>query len=253
MKRTEVKAMKQFGMLLAALLALSGVTSVAPARHLEYAFAIYPTAVPNHGYYNGTMSVDILGIAPDGGMVVRASDWWYYTPRPRQAAECEVYASGDVHCDNVPPAPSDSALVLLPLLAQNFFSGGSPAAASSWQRQYRVSFDKGVFVTAISMKLSATPQGDGRLLIVKSNGDIRQLDGRQLHAPQQATFVFDLASAIPLVVHDVRGHLPTASVLTQTSVDLQLTKDSGGTDAAVIQSLGKVRFQVPDWNSSAAF
>ena len=137
-------------MLLAVLLALAGATPATPVRHLEYAFAIYPNARPNNGYYNGTMSVDIFSRAPDGGVLVRASDWWYYTLRPRQAAECEVYANGDVRCDNVPPYPSDSALVLLPLLAQNFFSAALPASPSSWQQKFAVSLSKGAFLTSLT-------------------------------------------------------------------------------------------------------
>jgi hypothetical protein len=243
MKRTEGKAMKQMGMLLAVLLALAGETPAAPVRHLEYAFAIYPTAVPNHGYYNGTMSVDILGTAPDGGTLVRASDWWYYTLRPRQAAECEVYASGDVHCDNVPPYPSDSALVLLPLLAHNFFSRGSLAGASSWQQQYTVSFNKGTFVTDISMNLDATPKGDGKFLLVKSKGEIRQRDRREHYALEEGSFVYYPAESVPLTIHDERGHLPTNSIYTRTAVDLRLTKDSAAADATAIQGLPPVQFQ----------
>lgn len=221
--------MKRIGLLLAALLALGGEAPATPVRHLEYAFAIYPAAKPNGGYYNGTMTVDIPGPAADGGILVRASDWWYYTLRPRQAVECEVYASGDVHCDSVPPYPSDSALVLFPLLAQDFFSGGSSASASSWRQEYKVSFSKGLFVSTIAMNLTATPQSDGRFLIVKSEGSIRQLNGRQRYATEEGQFVYDRGASIPVVVHDARGHLPTDSVYSRTAVDLRLLKDSAST------------------------
>jgi hypothetical protein len=236
--------MKRIGMLLAVLLALAGATPATPVRHLEYAFAIYPNARPNGGYYNGTMSVDIFGRAPDGGVLVRASDWWYYTLRPRQAAECEVYANGDVRCENVPPYPSDSALVLLPLLAANFFSPALPGSPSSWQQKFAVSLSKGAFVTSVTLNLGATPQSDGRLLDVKSTGDIRQLDRRQLHVLEDGEFVYDRAASVPVAVHDVRGHLPTNSVYSQISVDLRLTKDSAATDASTRQPSGKIRFQV---------
>jgi hypothetical protein len=233
------------------LLALAGETPAAPVRHLEYAFAIYPTSVPIHGYYNGTLSVDVLGMAPDGGMLVRASDWWYYTLRPRQAVECEVYASGDVHCDNVPPVPSDSALVLLPLLAQNFFNRGSSTGPSSWKQHYTVSFNKGLFVADVSMDLSATPKGDGKFLLVKSNGDIRQINGRQRYASEEGSFVYYPAESVLLLAHDERGHLPTGSVFTRTSVDLRLTKDSAATDSSATQGLPPVRFQVTNTPGNA--
>ena len=94
------------------------------------------------------------------------------------------------------------------------------------------------------MDLSAAPQNDGRLLVVKSKGDIRQLDRRQLHVLEEGEFVYDRAASVPLVVHDVRGHLPTNSVYSQISVDLQLTKDSTATGASTRQPSGKIRFQV---------
>jgi len=117
--------MKKVGLFLAALLTLTG-EGTAPVRHLEYAFAIYPTAKPNGGLFDGTLSVDILGTAPDGGMWVQASEWWYYTLRPRQTRQCEVFPGGSVRCDDVPPYPSETELVLFPLLASGFFGGGWP-------------------------------------------------------------------------------------------------------------------------------
>jgi hypothetical protein len=233
--------MKHIGMFLAVLLALAGETPATPVRHLEYAFAIYPAAKPNGGYYNGTMSVDILGAAPDGGTLVRVSNLWYYALRAQQALECEIYAGGDVRCDDTPPYPPDSALVLFPMLAQNFFAAGSPAGASSWQREYKVSFQKGLFVSTVSMKLSATAQGDGRYLIVKSEGTIQQLDGRQRYATEEGQFVYDRAASVPVVVHDERGHLPTNSVYSRTGVDLRLLKDSA---APAAQPSAQPRFQI---------
>jgi hypothetical protein len=55
---------------------------------------------------------------------------------------------------------SGLTLVLLPLLAQNVFSHGSPTGASSWQQHHTVSFNKGTFVRDISMNLDATPKDD---------------------------------------------------------------------------------------------
>jgi hypothetical protein len=227
--------MKKLGLLLAALLALAGEAPAAPVRHLEYAFAVYPTAKPNGGLYNGTMSVDILGAAPDGGTLVRASEWWYYTLRPNQTTTCEVYAGGSVHCDDVPPYPSQVELVLFPLLARDFFTGGSSSAASSWQQKFTLSFAKGLYQTAVSLDLSATPQSGGRALIVTSKGTFQQLDRRDRKTLEEGRFVYDPASSIPTAVHEVRSPTPTGSVYSQTAVDLLLTHDSGGTSAPAPQ------------------
>ena len=221
--------MKIFGMLLVALLALTGEAPTAPAapvRHLEYAFAIYPTAKSNGGDYNGTLSVDILGTAPDGGMLVQASEWWYYTLRPRQTRECEIYAGRTVRCDDVPPYPSEVELALFPLLARDFFSGSLPNGASSWQQKFELSFAKGLYVTATSMDLSATPQNGGQVVIVTSKGLFQQLDRRDRKTVEEGQFVYDRAASLPVVVHEVRSPTPTGSIYSQTAINLQLMKDS---------------------------
>lgn len=227
--------MKKSALLLAALLALMGGGPAAPVRHLEYAFAIYPTAKPNGGLYNGTMSVDILGTAPDGGMLVQASDYWYYTLRPRQSRQCEVYASGSVRCDDVPPYPTEAQLVLLPLLARDFLPDGSSTGPSSWQRKFTLSFANGLYVTAASLDLIGTPQNGGSTLIVTSTGVFRQLDRRERKALEEGRYVYDRATSIPIVVHEVRSPTPAASVYSQIAVDLQLMKDSAGTNAPAPQ------------------
>lgn len=227
--------MKKLGLLLAALLTLVGGSPAAPVRQLEYAFAIYPTAKPNGGLYNGTMSVDILGTAPDGGTLVQASEWWYYTLRPRQTVTCEVYAGGTVRCNDVPPYPSEVELVLFPLLARDFFTGGSASAGSSWQQKFMLTFSKGLYQTAVSLDLSATPQNGGHTEIVTSKGVFQQLDRRDRKALEEGRFVYDPASSIPTAVHEVRSPTPTGSVYSQTAVDLLLTKDSDGTSAPAQQ------------------
>jgi hypothetical protein len=231
--------MKKLGLLLAALLTLAGEGPAAPVRQLEYAFAIYPTAKPNGGLYNGTMSVNVLGTAPDGGTLVQASEWWYYALRPRQAVTCEVYAGGNVRCDEVPPYPSEVELVLFPLLARDFFTSSSASAASSWQQKFTLTFSKGLYRTAASLDLSATPQQDGRTEIVMSKGVFQQLDRRDRKALEEGRFVYDPASAIPTAVHEVRSPTPTGSVYSQTAIDLLLMKDSAGTSAPAQQ----LRFQ----------
>lgn len=235
--------MKKLAMLLGVLLALCAQTPAAPARHLEYAFAIYPTARSNNGDYDGKLSVDVLGQAPDGGMLVRASEWWYFTLRPRQARECEIYAGGSVRCDNVPPYPSDVELTLFPLLAPDFFKSGSLTGASSWQQQFTLSLDKNLYVTQASMNLSATPQGSQ--LNVTSKGRFQQLDRSRRTIVEEGRFTYDRTLGIPIVVHDVHGPLPTASVYSQLSVDLQLMKDSAAAaDAPAIEGLGPAHFRM---------
>lgn len=218
--------MKRFAMLLTLLPALVGVGPATPVRHLEYAFAIYPTARPNGGLYNGTLSVDILGSAPDGGTLVQASESWYYALRPRQARECEVYAGGTVSCDDAPPYPSETELVLFPLLARNFFSDGLAGGPASWQRNFKLSVQKGSYVTDAAIDLNATPQSGGPDLVVTSKGVFKQLDRQKRTSLEEGRFVYDRAAQLPVEVHELQSPTPVGSVYAQTTVDLLLLKDS---------------------------
>jgi hypothetical protein len=232
--------MKRFAMLLVAVPALLGVGAAPPVRHVEYAFATYSTAKATSGLYNGTLSVDILGPAADGGTIVQASEWWYYTLRPRQTRECEVYAAGTVRCDDAPPYPSEAELVLFPLLARNFFDGISAGRPSSWQRNFNLSVQKGLYVTVAAITLSATPQNGGRNLVVTSKGVFQQLDRRMRKALKAGRLVYDPATGLPVEVHEVRSPTPTNSIYAETAVDLLLLKDSA---SPALQPMSQPRYQ----------
>jgi hypothetical protein len=240
--------MKTLGTLLAALVALEAQAPAAPVRHLEYAFATYPTAKPNGDYYDGTLSVDILGKAPDGGTLVRAREWYYFALRPQQSIECEVYGGGTVHCDDLVPSPSAAETVLFPLLDGNFFDAGSSTSASTWQQKFEFSIAKGLYVTSATTQFKPAPQTDARALLLTSSGTLQQLSGEQRKSVQQEQVLYDPAASIPLVVHDVRGPLPARNVYERTSVDLQLTKDSAQTTADILalEHLGQVQYQIND-------
>ena len=233
--------MKRFAVLLAVLPALVGVGPAAPVRHLEYAFAIYPTAKPNGGLYNGTLSVDILGAAPDGGTLVQASESWYYALRPRQTRECEVYAGGTVRCDDAPPYPSETELVLFPLLARNFFGEDSANPSSSWQRNFKLSVQKGLYVTDAAIDLNATPQSGGPDLVVTSKGAFQQLGRQKRRFLEEGRFVYDRVAQLPIEVHELQSPTPTGSVYAQTTVDLLLLKDSA---SPALQPVAEPSFQI---------
>jgi hypothetical protein len=74
------------------------------------------------------------------------------------------------------------------------------------------------------MQLSATPQGSQ--LNVDSHAVFQQLDRRQRKVVERGQIVYDRTLGMPVVVHDVRGPVPTASIYSQTSVDLQLVDDA---------------------------
>jgi hypothetical protein len=227
--------MRRFAMLAAAVFALSAQTpartTVEPQRHLEYAFSPYrvvravdsETILPIEGPGTGTMGIDILGHAPDGGLMISATEDWYYSVRPRQTHTCEVYPNGGLSCDYI-PSPSASELVILPMLARDYFSG---VAASQWKQSYRLSFGGDYVVTAVTNNLQVTGSSDaGRVVNVAVNGTLAQLDRRFLHATETGTIVYDTKSSIPIAAHIVRQWVPTDSAFSSNAVDFKLLKDS---------------------------
>jgi hypothetical protein len=112
------------------------------------------------------------------------------------------------------------------LLARDFFNGSSPNGASSWQQKFELSFAKGLYVTAVSMDLSATPQSGGQVVAVTSKGVFQQVDRRDRKTFEEGQFVYDRAASLPVVVHEVRSPTPTGSIYSQTAINLQLIKDS---------------------------
>src|SRR5271166_6279246 len=98
--------MKKVALLLAVLV---GSTAQTPApkvlRHLVYQFG-YNTAVASSGNGTGTTTIDIMGPAADGGLIINGQDSWWNTARPRATNSCEVYPGGRVACSQAPYAIS---------------------------------------------------------------------------------------------------------------------------------------------------
>ncbi len=224
--------MKILGILAAAILALSAQAPAPPAvRHLEYAFSPYPVsrfvdtgsvgAISGPG--TGTMSVDIAGPASDGGLVISATEDWWYSVRPRQTHTCEVYPNGGLSCEYI-PSPSASELVLLPLLARDYFSG---VGSSQWQQAYKLSFGDGYVVTAVKNDLRVTGSSDGgRVVNVALSGTLTQLDRRYFKAGESGTIAYDTKASVPVTVHIVRQWVPSDSTFSSNGVDFKLLKDS---------------------------
>ena len=227
---------------------LLGEAPAAPVRHLEYAFATQPTASETKSYFNGTLSVDVLGPTPDGGVLVRMAESWYHTVRPRQPRTCELYADGTVRCNDGPPYPTESELVLFPLLGRDFFKGASLQGESKWKQKFSLSFRKGTYPAVSEMDLKAAPKSDGRVVTGTVSGAYNQLNSTGAKVIVDNAFMYDVVARVPLIVHEVRMDVP-GGIDNSTSTDLRLIEDSAknAAEAAELQQLGPVRFQISDF------
>ncbi len=228
--------MKTIGLLLAALVGLSGQTPTPTlARQLVYEFG-YNTKVASSGNGTGTTTIAILGPAKDGGVMISGTDSWWNTARPRATNTCEVYPDGGVSCSQTPYALSPIQLTLFPLLGRSYFHGLSHGT-STWTRSYQVKAAilpgaSGFAGQLTTWKCVYSLHGKGPIakagptVLILSTGTLDQQGGRYFKATSKQSIAYDLVAKIPVVVRDVRTHLPQKSVYNNDSVELKLTKDS---------------------------
>jgi hypothetical protein len=226
--------MKAFGFLIAVLFALSAETTAStPARHLVYRFG-YNTKVANSGNGTGTTTVDILGPAADGGVMISGTDDWWNSARPRATNTCEVYPNGGVSCARAPYAISPMQLTLFPLLAGKYFSGLAAGPTSGWTKNNEVKAAivpgaAGFAGKLTTWKCQFTLSGKGpiagseHLILVHQNGTMNQQGGTYLKATVKGSVAYDPVQKVPAFVDQVRTHLPQRTVENYDTIQLKLT------------------------------
>jgi hypothetical protein len=239
---SEVYSVKTYALLLAVAVLSGQAPTAAPGsvRHLVYQFG-YNTAVASSGQGTGTTTIDIMGPAKDGGVMISGTDFWWNTVRPRATNTCEVYSSGKVSCSQAPYAISPIQLTLFPLLGSSFFNGLNGSGTSSWTHTYTFyaavlpGASSGFASQPYTWKCTYTFQGKGLIskaggaILIQAHGKLVQQGGRNWQASSKQRIAYDPAAGIPVVVRDVRTHLPMRSVYSNDLVEVKLIKDSQST------------------------
>jgi hypothetical protein len=204
-------------------------------RHLVYQFG-YNTKAASEGTGTGTTTIDITGLAADGGMTVTATDDWWNTVNPRQTYTCEVYSSGGVTCAQPPYALSPIQLAVVPLLGRDYFASLSQGPTSSWKQNYNVkaTFDPsgstgfaGEVTTwncAYTLTGKGTVPNGAPLILIQADGAMKQQGGRDLTVNQKAGIVFDPRIQMPVLVDEELNLVPRLSINRYT-VELKLIRD----------------------------
>lgn len=219
---------------IALLIGLSGQTPAQPHRQIVYEFG-FNTKAASAGNGTGTTTVEIMGLQPDGGVMVSGTDNWWNSARPRATNACEVYPDGGVSCQKPAYAISPIQFTLFPLLAKSFFQPLSGNAHAHWTRTYNMKVAilpgaSGFANQLTTFKCAYTLQGQGKIahaagaILVEATGKLTQQGGRYLMASSKQRIAYDPAAKIPVAVSDVRTHLPMRSVYSNDLVELKLTK-----------------------------
>jgi hypothetical protein len=217
--------------LIAVLLAAGALTTApAPLRHVVYRVAVsYAIPVQGQSYAGtssrvlatggeGTITIDVLELANDGGMVVRASLQGDHQVRPRETVTCAVY-DDRVIC----PSGAEVSLplnVLLSLLGRHFYDPTSIKPDGTWTTGY----EDGT-VTLSTRFTRKTPDGVNPVTI-DEHTDVTPKKSLGAAWYSDAQITYDAAMSLPDRVHDVATSKSRGGGTKWTTIDLTLLADS---------------------------
>lgn len=210
-----------------------------PLRHLEYSFSVNrqglygaefngasdempsPVSIGARGAGGtGTMSVDVLSIAPDGALIVQISEWLKVEPRARSAYTCTVYGNTTVACPSV-PAPSQAEWLLLSYLGRSFVDAAPWDAAHQWKRAERTkSYD-------LAETFTLLPESNDRRAMIRETKMISVHNGDASKQREDVMISYDRTMEVPDVIHDdFTAASDNGSDTGHATFDFQLRKDS---------------------------
>ena len=203
-------------------------------HHLVYEFG-YNTKAASQGNNTGTTTIDIGGLARDGGMTVTATDSWWNTVHPKQSSTCEVYANGGVTCSKPPYSLTVMQSAVVPLLGQSYFSALSAGLNSSWKQDYnvRATFSPGISTgfagqvytwnCAFSLEGKGTIPEQPPLILINSTGSLKQQGGRYTTLSQKGSYLFDPRIKTAVYVNEVLRVVPQQTT-NSYSIEMKLIK-----------------------------
>lgn len=229
--------MRPVALFLLALFSLTAQTpSVSPAPgsvlHLVYQWG-FNTGAAKPGPGTGTTSIDIMGPANDGGVMIQGTDWIWNTTRARQTSVCELYPNGRINCAQAPYGLSPIQLTIFPLLGQEVFQKLGSSGTGTWQQSYKVR--AAVLPAAQGQPFLSNPYtwdfvytftGKGPIAdasgttLVTSMGTFAQ-EGGYFRGSGTQKIAYDPLAKIPVAISDVRTHVPQRNT-SNDSVEVKL-------------------------------
>lgn len=200
-----------------------------PIRHLEFDAHVSVTSMSTSEGYNSFgsgvnqeglnehISVDVLAVANDGGLVVRTQAQAEGDARPEEPVECAVYGDGRVAC--APHAHvTDDTMLLLSTLGRGWYDP-SIVTNGTWTR--KLDFQT---MTLKSTYKRQTPDGTDPMRVTEHTDLVNKGD---IHAgsTSDTNITYNVALSVPLSIHD--EEVPKSGQMgTRVTTDIKLTKDS---------------------------
>ena len=219
---------------LTALLLITTAQTPAPApplRHLVYKVTVnFSDPAQNIGYGgissglsgtggDGTITVDVLSAANDGGLVVRADIQYQHEVRPADPVTCAIYSDGRVIC---PPASvmSTPVNVLLSLLGRYFYDPSAVATDGSWSTHFESDSVKSVS----SFVRKSAP--DVNPVVIDERTTITAAHSLHPGWTSETHITYDASMSVPDAIHDVAAAKGRSGGTEWTTTDLTLASDS---------------------------
>jgi hypothetical protein len=208
-----------------------------PLRHMEFAYSVdYQRLGEQHqgdigtggsgvvstaagAGRQGTLTADVIGVAKDGGLVIRTSEWLQSTPRASQSFVCAVFPEGRVVCPEHLDV-TDAENEIMTYLGRGFLDPSIIDDKGQWQRQFS---NKYVAVTA---NFIVTGNPDANPLAIDAKTTITSIGGLSSNWDDTAHLTYDRMLDVPVTLHDVAIEHARGNQSTQTTMDFKLTKDS---------------------------
>jgi hypothetical protein len=173
----------------------------------------------------GVLSADVMGMAKDGALVIRVSEWLQEQPRPSQSYLCAAYPNGSVVCPEQLDV-TDAENELMTFLGRGFYDATLVDAQHQWTRAYS---NKNVSV-ASTFTITGAP--DANPLTITEATEITSQTGAFHNWKDNARLTYDPDLEVPIKIHDLALQQGRGNTSVQTTMDFQLTKDSFAKPAA---------------------
>jgi hypothetical protein len=169
----------------------------------------------------GTIAVDVFGVEPDGGLVVKVGEAGQNVRRA-SPVECVVYPTTNVICDSGQVFPEELAVIRT--LSPKFFDPSSLDASHHWHQ--------GSDATGVSLDFTAgTPAGT--VIPIAENDDEKVAGGQASTMHGTDTYSYDMAKSVSTqlkeydTIRKQMGPGQYANII--IDITAQLATDSGTT------------------------
>ncbi len=167
----------------------------------------------------GTLTVDILAAANDGGLVVRAQEHTKEIQNDRPPVTCAIYGDARVICGDRADL-SDAMTLVLSHLGRNFYDPSIVDDKGRWERRAQYSNFSVHTTFTMPKKEDAGPS------MIYEHREVRSLDGTSSNSDEDVRVDYNIAMSVPAALSSELTPDSRGALYTRSKIDMTLAKDS---------------------------